>query len=80
MGFERSEESGAGLEFWGHSFVADPQGVLVAEASSENEELLVVEIDPARIEDVRRNWPFFRDRRIDAYDGLDRLFLDGEPR
>jgi N-carbamoylputrescine amidase len=56
-----------GLEFWGHSFVADPFGQIVAEGSEHDEEILVVECDPQRIEEVRRNWPFLRDRRIDAY-------------
>jgi N-carbamoylputrescine amidase len=56
-----------GLEFWGSSFVADPFGQVVAEASSSTEETLVVECDPSRVEEVRRNWPFLRDRRIDAY-------------
>jgi len=67
VGHEMPEGPGAGIEFWGTSFVADPQGVVVAEASTDREEILVAEIDPARIEDVRRNWPFLRDRRIDAY-------------
>src|SRR5207253_9903318 len=57
----------AGLEFWGASFISDPFGVLIAKASHENEEILIAECDPARAEDVRRNWPFLRDRRIDAY-------------
>jgi len=61
--------AGGGLEFWGHSFVADPFGVVLAEAG-EGEETLVVPLDLARLEDVRRNWPFFRDRRIDAYAGI----------
>jgi N-carbamoylputrescine amidase len=72
-------EGSAGLEFWGTSFVADPQGVVIAEASTDREEVLVAEIDPARIEDVRRNWPFLRDRRIDAYSGITRRFLDEDP-
>ena len=59
-----------GLEFWGGSFVADPFGKLLAEASHDREEILVVECDPRRIEEVRRNWPFLRDRRIDAYAGI----------
>jgi len=71
---------GAGIEFWGNSFVADPQGVLIARGSSDREEILIAAVDPARIEDVRRNWPFLRDRRIDAYGGLTRRFLDEEPR
>jgi N-carbamoylputrescine amidase len=57
----------ARLEFWGSSFVADPFGSLLAEARADREETLVVECDPRRIEEVRRNWPFLRDRRIDAY-------------
>ncbi len=64
-----------GLDFWGHSFVADPFGVVLAEAG-EGEETLVVECDLGRIEEVRRNWPFFRDRRIDAYGGVTSRFLD----
>ena len=65
-----------GLEFWGSSFVADPFGVTVAEASETEEAVLVVECDRRRLEDVRRNWPFLRDRRIDAYGGLDRRLRD----
>ena len=59
-----------GLEFWGGSFVADPSGQVLAEASHDGEETLIVECDPRRIEEVRRNWPFLRDRRIDAYAGI----------
>ena len=65
-----------GIEFWGSSFIADPQGVVIAEASADREEILVAEVDLARIEDVRRNWPFLRDRRIDAYGGITSRFLD----
>ena len=65
VGYEGTPESG--LEFWGNSFVADPIGQVVAQASSSQEEILVVECDPARVEEVRRGWPFLRDRRIDAY-------------
>ena len=78
-GEEKPEDGGAGIEFWGSSFVADPQGVIVAEASPDREEVLVAAIDPERIEDVRRNWPFLRDRRIDAYSGITRRFLDEDP-
>src|SRR5438477_390062 len=68
VGFEGKPQNGdPGLEFWGNSFVADPFGQIVAEASDDKEEILVVECDPAKSEDVRRNWPFLRDRRIDAY-------------
>jgi N-carbamoylputrescine amidase len=73
VGHEGAKDGG--LEFWGHSFVADPFGVVLAEAG-EGEETLVVECDLGRIEEVRRNWPFFRDRRIDAYGGITERFLD----
>jgi N-carbamoylputrescine amidase len=68
VGFEGPPESG--LEFWGGSFVADPFGRVLAEASHDREEILVVECDPRRQEEVRRNWPFLRDRRIDAYGAI----------
>jgi N-carbamoylputrescine amidase len=67
-----------GLEFWGSSFLCDPQGVVLTEAASDRQEILYGTIDPARIEDVRRNWPFLRDRRIDAYTGIERRFIDKE--
>jgi N-carbamoylputrescine amidase len=71
VGYEGKPEKGdAGLEFWGNSFVADPSGQVMAEAAQDTEEILVVECDAAKSEDTRRNWPFFRDRRIDAFDGL----------
>ncbi|HZY87775.1 MAG TPA: carbon-nitrogen hydrolase [Gemmataceae bacterium] len=63
-------EADAGLEFWGSSFVSDPFGVLLGRGSDDREEVLVVPCERRRLEDVRRNWPFFRDRRIDAYGGL----------
>jgi len=65
-----------GLEFWGGSFLADPFGVVLAEASVDREETLIATVDPARIEEVRQGWPFLRDRRIDAYAGIERRFLD----
>ena len=65
VGFEGPAEDG--LEFWGSSFVADPFGQIIAEASTDKEETLVVECDLRRMEEVRRNWPFLRDRRTDAY-------------
>jgi N-carbamoylputrescine amidase len=76
VGHERPSEDDPGLEFWGSSFVADPFGVVIAEASTAGEEILVAEVDPERIEEVRRGWPFLRDRRIDAYAGLERRLLD----
>ena len=75
VGHETPPEGGPGLEFWGSSFVADPFGVVIAEAG-QGEQVLVAEVDLARMEDVRRNWPFLRDRRIDAYSGIERRFLD----
>jgi len=76
IGHERAEPSAPGLEFWGSSFLCDPFGLVIAEASIDKEEVLVGDVDLARIEEVRRGWPFLRDRRIDAYAGLDRRFLD----
>lgn len=71
---ERSE--GPGIDFWGNSFVAGPQGELLKVASSEREEVLIVDIDLKRVEEVRRIWPFFRDRRIDAYGDLLKRWVD----
>jgi N-carbamoylputrescine amidase len=65
-----------GIEFWGASFVCDPYGKVVAEASHDAEETLVVECDPRLIEEVRRNWPFLRDRRIDAYGPITSRVID----
>lgn len=65
-----------GLEFWGHSFVADPFGRILAEAGPEAEEVLIVTCDPRLTEETRRNWPFLRDRRIDAYAPIAQRFLD----
>jgi N-carbamoylputrescine amidase len=58
------------LNFWGQSFVADPFGRILAKASADKEEILVVDCDLSKIDETRQNWPFLRDRRIDAYDGL----------
>jgi N-carbamoylputrescine amidase len=79
VGFEKTSTASAGLEFWGSTFICDPFGVVLAEASIEREEILLAEIDLDRIEDVRRNWPFLRDRRIDAYTGITNRFLDEDP-
>jgi N-carbamoylputrescine amidase len=80
VGHEKPEQGGPGIEFWGSSFIADPQGTVIAQASADAEEILLATVDHARIEDVRRNWPFLRDRRIDAYQGITDRFLDKEPR
>lgn len=75
IGFEQGPAD-SGLEFWGHSFLSDPFGRVLTEASSDQEEILVHECDPKLQDEVRRNWPFLRDRRIDAYEGLTKRFLD----
>jgi N-carbamoylputrescine amidase len=69
---------GPGLEFWGGSFLADPFGRVIAKAAHDREEILIGEIDLGVIEDTRRNWPFLRDRRIDAYAPIVSRFLDGD--
>lgn len=76
VGFEKTVETQDGLEFWGSSFICDPQGVMLAEASIDKEEILIAEVDLAHLEDVRRNWPFLRDRRIDAYGEITKRFID----
>jgi N-carbamoylputrescine amidase len=78
IGHEVPAKGGAGIEFWGSSFVADPQGIITAEASTDEEEILLAEVDTARIEDIRRNWPFLRDRRIDAYSNIASRFLNDQ--
>jgi N-carbamoylputrescine amidase len=65
-----------GIQFWGNSFVTGPQGELIVVASNDNEENILVDVDLERSENVRRIWPFFRDRRIDAYGNLDKRFID----
>ena len=65
-----------GIQFWGSSFVAGPQGELLAQASDSQEENIVLQINLQRSEEVRRWWPFLRDRRIDAYGNLTKRFLD----
>ena len=80
VGFEtgniRGEEApGKGVEFWGGSFIADPFGQVIAEASHDKQEILIAEVDLHHMEDVRRNWPFWRDRRVDAYAAITQRFL-----
>ena len=80
VGFEtgniRGDEApGKGLEFWGGSFIADPFGQVIAQAPHDQEAILLAEVDLHRIEDVRRNWPFWRDRRVDAYAPITQRFL-----
>jgi len=80
VGFETgnirgNDAPGKGLEFWGGSFIADPFGQVIAQAPHNMEAVLVAEVDIRRIEDVRRNWPFWRDRRVDAYAEITQRFL-----
>ena len=65
-----------GLEFWGGSFIADPFGRILAQASHDKEEILIADLDPKLVEVTRQHWPFLRDRRIDAYTGLTSRFID----
>ena len=83
VGLEQGDVSGnratgAGIEFWGGSFLCDPFGRIIAKASHDKEEILIGEIDLGLIEETRRNWPFLRDRRIDAYEPITERWL-GSP-
>jgi len=81
VGFEEGDvrgkrAPGEGLEFWGGSFVADPFGRVIAQGSHDKEEILVADGDLKALEDVRRNWPFLRDRRIDSYGAITSRMID----
>lgn len=77
VGFEASpQDPEVGIQFWGGSFAAGPQGEILVDASQKDEEIIGVVIDRARSENVRRIWPFLRDRRIDAYDGILKRYRD----
>jgi N-carbamoylputrescine amidase len=76
IGRETDPVNGTELEFWGTSFLSDPQGVLLAEGSMNKEEILVGTVDTRHIETIRRNWPFLRDRRIDAYGDITKRFIE----
>jgi N-carbamoylputrescine amidase len=81
VGFEEGDirgnkAPGKGLEFWGGSFIADPFGRVIAQASHDKEEILVNEVDMHVLEDTRRNWPFLRDRRIDSYASITSRLID----
>jgi len=79
IGHEQPVTDSDGILFWGSSFICNPQGVILAQASIDTEEILLAEIDLTQMETIRRNWPFLRDRRIDAYDGITKRFLDRKP-
>jgi N-carbamoylputrescine amidase len=76
VGFEKPIKDGGGIQFWGSSFIAGPQGEILARASFDKEEIISAEVDTSLIEIVRRNWPFFRDRRIDAYGDILKRMAD----
>jgi N-carbamoylputrescine amidase len=79
VGFEENPEGKGGIDFWGQSFIADPHGKVVKKAPEDREEILVCPVDLSLVQEVRDVSSFpFRDRRIDSYDGLTRLFLDSE--
>ncbi|ASM54470.1 N-carbamoylputrescine amidase [Pseudoalteromonas nigrifaciens] len=69
-------EQSEGIQFWGNSFIAGPQGELLAEANNTDEQILVIELDQQRSENVRRIWPYLRDRRIDHYQDLTKIYRD----
>ncbi|MGB7393281.1 MAG: nitrilase-related carbon-nitrogen hydrolase, partial [Pricia sp.] len=76
IGLEQYLPGTDGIEFWGKSFICGPQGEILAMASNDKEEILIAEVDLAHQENVRQNWPFFRDRRIDAFQDLTKRALD----
>jgi len=76
VGFEKPTGAGNGIRFWGQSFVAGPDGKLIAKASAAKEQLLIVKVDLDAIEQQRIHWPFLRDRRVDAYGELTKRFAD----
>ena len=76
VGHEKPDAGGDGIEFWGSSFMCDPFGTVLTEASMDKEEIILAEVNLSRVEEVRRNWPFLRDRRVDAYGGLTKRFFD----
>lgn len=77
-GYESSPTGKGGIQFWGHTFATGPQGEFLARAGHDRNEALLVDIDMDRAEEVRRIWPFLRDRRIDAYGDLTQRFRDQE--
>jgi N-carbamoylputrescine amidase len=77
VGFEKDKTNcSKGITFWGNSFIAGPQGEILAKASKNKEELLEIDIELKKSEDVRKIWPFFRDRRVDSYKCLLNIFCD----
>lgn len=75
-GFEAAPDGDSGIEFWGQSFIAGPDGQVIAEADSDGEALLVATLNLDHVREMREGWPFLRDRRIDAYGNITRRFID----
>ncbi len=78
VGFEQAPDSDKGIQFWGNSFIAGPQGEIICRANAVDDTWLSAPLDLARSERVRQIWPFLRDRRIDEYGGLCRRFIDAD--
>ncbi len=76
IGYEASPDNQSGIEFWGNSFIAGPQGEILCQANNKENKLLIQTISQKRVTQVRNIWPFFRDRRIDAFDNLNKRFID----
>ena len=76
IGLEKYLPNTDGIEFWGNSFICGPQGEILAQASSDKEEILIAEVDLSHQENVRQNWPFFRDRRIDAFGDITKRAIE----
>lgn len=78
IGFEQAPDSDKGIQFWGNSFIAGPQGELICRANTVDDTVLSCSLDAARSERIRQIWPFLRDRRIDEYGGLCKRFIDAD--
>ncbi len=76
VGFEKVDEQSEGIIFWGSSFICNPQGIIIAQASEDKEETLYADIDLSKVDVYRTHWPFLRDRRIDIYDEITKRFID----
>lgn len=76
VGHEKGSQGGDGIEFWGSSFLTDPQGQFLTISKKPVEEILYGTVEPRKVEEIRRNWPFLRDRRVDAYGDIGRRFID----
>ncbi|NPA52192.1 MAG: carbon-nitrogen hydrolase [Aquificae bacterium] len=78
VGFEESPDKDEGIEFWGKSFISNPYGEIIKQASSKREEIVLADVDLSVIDEIRTSWPFFRDRRIDSYKELQKRWLEDE--